>query len=330
VVAAAEMRQQLALSGQRRGGVLRQAVGRSNEDSNQVGPRTHGETSRPPHNRLALLSTGERHHDALFGLPMPLDPVEVSVLGDGFIDSVRRPRQRELTEGAEVARAEVVGECGVDSLRLIDLSGGQPLPNTFLGEVHELDLVGPAHDVVRDRLALHDIGDLEDDVVERVEVLDVDRRQHVDLGIEQLVDILPSLCVARTGDVAVRQLVDQRHLGSARQDGIEVHLLEYRPTICERPPRDDLETPDHGGGLCSLVGLDESDDDVPPCCAEAVSFLQHGERLPDAGCSAQEHLQSAAAHTLNLVPRLTTSAALGAARDGARLVMTGNRGRGSA
>ena len=49
---------------------------------------------------------------------------------------------------------------------------------------------------------LLDAGDLLDDVVHRLEVLDVDGRDHVDPGVEQLLDVLPALLVARPGDVA--------------------------------------------------------------------------------------------------------------------------------
>ncbi len=53
------------------------------------------------------------------------------------------------------------------------------------------------------------------DVVERLEVLDVERRDHVDAGVEQLLDVLPALLVARSGRVGVGVLVDEHDCGPA-------------------------------------------------------------------------------------------------------------------
>jgi hypothetical protein len=55
-------------------------------------------------------------------------------------------------------------------------------------------------------------------------VLDVDRRDDVDPGVEQDVDVLPAFGSRRAGGVGVRQLVDQRDGGSAGQDGVDVQL----------------------------------------------------------------------------------------------------------
>ena len=89
------------------------------------------------------------------------------------------------------------------------------LPERHRRQVDELELVGAADDLVGDRLALLDAGDLLDDVVQRLEVLDVQRRDDVDAGLEQLLDVLPALLVARAGDVRVRELVDERDLRAA-------------------------------------------------------------------------------------------------------------------
>ena len=107
---------------------------------------------------------------------------------------------------------EVVGQCCVDLLGRVDVAVGQPAAQRLGGHVLELDLVGRAHDGVRHRLALGHAGDLLDDVVDRLEVLDVDGRDHVDARVEDLLDVLPALRVARARHVGVRELVDQRQL----------------------------------------------------------------------------------------------------------------------
>ena len=51
----------------------------------------------------------------------------------------------------------------------------------------------------------------------------------VDAGVEDLVDVLPALLVARAGDVRVRELVDQGDLRLPGEDRVDVHLLELAP-----------------------------------------------------------------------------------------------------
>ena len=89
------------------------------------------------------------------------------------------------------------------------------------------------HDVVGHRLSLEDPGDPLDDVVERLEVLDVDGRDDVDAGVEQLVDVLPALLVPRAGDVRVGELVDEHLCRAAAQDGVDVHLFERRVAMLD-------------------------------------------------------------------------------------------------
>ncbi len=89
------------------------------------------------------------------------------------------------------------------------------------------------------------------------------------------------------GHVRVRELVDQGLHGFASQDRVDVHLLERRAAVFELPPRNDLEACDLFGGLRPIVRLDESDDDVGPALVAAATFVQHGERLADAGCCPQ-------------------------------------------
>ena len=120
-----------------------------------------------------------------------------------------------------------------------------------------------------DGLALLDAGDLLDHVVHRLEVLHVHRRDDVDPGGEDLLDVLPALLVARTGHVGVRELVDQRDLRRARDDRVDVHLLELRAAVRHRAPRDDLEAADLRLGVRSTVGLDEPDHDVGAATASS-------------------------------------------------------------
>jgi hypothetical protein len=93
----------------------------------------------------------------------------------GRVDLVREPEQGEFAQCGEVAEPEVVAERRVHPGRGIDDTRGEPVPQRLRSEVDELDLVGRTQHGIGDRLALDDAGDLAHDIVERLDVLDVDR-----------------------------------------------------------------------------------------------------------------------------------------------------------
>jgi hypothetical protein len=125
--------------------------------------------------------------------------VPAAILGEPLVDAIGEPRERELPQRRQVPRAEVICERRIDPLGRVDVAASETVTQRERCEVDELELVRPADDLVRDRLALPDGGDLLDDVVQRLEVLDVQRRDDVDARGEQLFDVLPALRVARAG-----------------------------------------------------------------------------------------------------------------------------------
>ena len=94
----------------------------------------------------------------------------------------------------------------------------------------------------------------------------------------------------------MRELVDERHLGPAGEDRVDVHLLEARAPVLDRPARDDLEVADLLGGLRAAVRLDEADDDVGAALGPAAPLVEHRERLADAGCGAEVDAERPAGH----------------------------------
>ncbi len=174
------------------------------------------------------------------------------------------------TRKYDVSEASIV-------LRLVDVAVRHPAPQRVGGHVDELDLVGGAHHLVRDRLALADAGDPLHLVVERLEVLDVDGGDHVDAGGAQLLDVLGALLVPAARHVGVRQLVDQHHRRPAGQDRVDVHLGERRCRGSSTSRRGTTSSPvELGLGLRAAVGLDEADHDVgaalePPAAPRRAS-----------------------------------------------------------
>ena len=136
-------------------------------------------------------------------------------------------------------------------------------------------------------------------------------------GVEQLLDVLPALLVARAGHVGVRELVDQGHLRAAGQHGVDVHLGEGGAAVGElaaraRPPGPSSML----GGVPAAVGLDEPDHDVGAALGAAVALAEHRVGLADPGCCTEVDPQLAARHdrTLPALRRAQASAAAAASR----------------
>ena len=134
-------------------------------------------------------------------------------------------------------------------------------------------------------------------------MLDVERRPDVDAHRQQLVDVLPALGMARSGDVRVRELVDQDQRGLACQRGVEIELLEVRlARRGERAPRQDLEARQLRSGVGPAVGLDDAGDDVGAGALQGPGREQHRVGLADAGGRAEVDPEPAAAGALLLLP----------------------------
>ena len=272
------------LAGQRGRIGAGQAVGLGDVHGQQVAARRAGrDPGRPPDQRPALGAAGERDHHPLPGLPRALDLVLGAVALQPLVDLVRQPQQGQLAQRGEVPGPEVVGQRGVDLLRRVDVPVRHPAPQRLGRHVDQLDLIGGPHDRVRHRLLLRHAGDLLDHVVERLQVLDVDRGDHVDAGVEELLDVLPALLVRRTRDVGVRELVDERDLRAAGQHRVQVHLLEDGPAVGHRPARDDLQPVEQGGGQRAPVRLGERHHDVGAAFGPAMPLAEHGVGLADSG-----------------------------------------------
>ena len=183
---------------------------------------------------------------------------------------------------------------------------GHPASQGLRRHVHELDLFSGAHDRVGHGLALHDPRDSLDHVIERFEVLDVHRGDHGDTGREQFVDVLPALGMATTGHVRMRELVDECELRRARQNRVEIHLLEALAAVLDDLARNHFEVTQLRSGEGSTMRLDECDDDVRAALQTAPALVEHGEGLADPRRRTDVDPERAARH-LRQIRRLTGS-----------------------
>ena len=124
-------------------------------------------------------------------------------------------------------------------------------------------------------------------------MLDVERRVDVDAGVEELLDVLPALGVARPLGIGVGELVHQQDGRAARERRVEVELLERGAAVGDEPRREDLEPLEKGLRLRAPVGLDVADYHVDAVRLELARGLEHREGLADPGRGAEEELEAA-------------------------------------
>ena len=207
-----------------------QPVAAGDVHGQQVAARGPGrDAGRAADQRLALGAAGERDDDPLAGLPGRGDAVLFAVALQPLVDAVGQPEQGQLAQRGQVAGPEVVPQRGVDLVGRVDVAVRHPPAQRLGRHVDEFDLLGRPHDRVRHRLALRHAGDRLDDVVERLEVLDVDRADHVDAGLEQLPRRPASASRApMPGTLVWASSSTSATCGCAGEHGRQVHLGELR------------------------------------------------------------------------------------------------------
>ena len=129
-------------------------------------------------------------------------------------------------------------------------------------------------------------------VVQRLEVLDVQRRDHVDPGREDLFDILVALGVRGAGGVRVGELVDQTQLGRAVENRREIHLFERRVPVGHTHQRQPWQPLGQLSGLSATVCLEQADRDVMTRPHFRLSLEQHAIGLARPGGHPEEDLQA--------------------------------------
>lgn len=134
-------------------------------------------------------------------------------------------------------------------------------------------------------------------------MLDVDRRDDVDAGVEELADVLPPFLVAGAGDVGVGEFVDERDLRAAREERVEVEVAQGRSPVRGRAPREHLQPLEHAGRMPPPVRLDDPDDDVGAARPAAGALREHRHGLADAGGGAEIDPQPSARHCSILLLR---------------------------
>ncbi len=201
---------------------------------------------------------------------------------------------RQFTQRGEVGLREERIDRRPRLFRHVDLALAQALQQLARRQVDEDDLVGLLQHPVRHRLADLHAGDVADLVVEALQVLDVDRCVDVDSRRQQLLDVLPALGVAAAGNVAVGQFVDQGQRRRVGEETVEVHFLQFHPSILEAAQRLLRHACEEGLGFRPRVGLDHPGAQFHALAQLGLGGLQHGEGLAHPRRRAEKDFQAAA------------------------------------
>ena len=260
----------------------------------------------PAHIELARHAGGGAH--GLLGPFVGTDASQQRAFGvpdgvDGFFDPVAAhvvfhmlgsAAQRNFAQRDQVALAKeilrgalgLLGQIHLASLEAADqLVGCHVDQNNFIGVVDHRVGHGFMHPHARDGT---------DRAIQTFQMLHIQRRPHVDAGFEQFQHILPALGMARAGDVAVRQLIDQQDGRLARQGGVQVKLFEAAVPIRHILERQLLQPGQQLGGVAATVGFNHTHQHWSPRLDLPLGCAQHRKRLAHTRTGTEVNAQLAA------------------------------------
>src|SRR5690348_8335327 len=139
--------------------------------------------------------------------------------------------QCELPQRSQIARFEKIPESLLDTIGGIDFAFTQTLAQFFHGDINRDDLVGACEKDVRNSLPDFNSSHSPHHLVKAFEMLDVEGSDYADSVSNQLLHILVALVMVRARRVGMSQLIDNRKLRLACQDGLDIHLLQGYATI---------------------------------------------------------------------------------------------------
>jgi hypothetical protein len=228
------------------------------------------------------------------GPDRPADAVGGGERRDGIGYRVIEPELGQLPEGGEISEAEVVRQRRIHLVLRHDQALGQAAPQRRGRKVDELDLAGP-HERIGHRLGSVRAGDPGDRLAQRVNVGDVEGRVDGDATGEQVVDILPALRVALTGEVRVGELIHQGQRRTPVQHRADVQLREAGVPVGDRTRRYHFEVAELGRGRRPAVPLPVRHDGIGAGALPGSSVPEHRVGLPDSGGNPEVGAQRAPA-----------------------------------
>src|SRR5215469_6847391 len=165
----------------------------------------------------------------------------------------------------------------------VNLALGQAFEQLVGRKIDQHNLIGVLEYPIRDGFADPNAGNLLDNVVEALQMLDVEGGPDVNAGGEQFLDVLPSLGMATPGYIGVGKFVNQEQARMSRQGGIKVEFIDDQVAIDDRFAGEDLEARKQRLRFLPAMRLDDANDHVAAFLLDGPRGGQHPVGLADPG-----------------------------------------------
>ena len=175
----------------------------------------------------------------------------------------------------------------------IDVAPVHPALQSLRRNVGQYDFIHPLHHPVGHRLAHLHPADLHHRRPQALNVLHVHRRQHINVGRQQLHHVFVTLAVEAAINIGVRQLVYQYHPRTSLQNSFQIHLMELGSLVLHDATRDGFQLRGQLYNGFASMRLDDPDDNIFAATAPSYPLAQHCIGLAHAGSIAQEQLEYA-------------------------------------
>ena len=224
----------------------------------------------------------------------PLNTPVASVCDEVTVYLMGNFAQCDFSKRIEIPLAEPVGFGLLHLFRLVDVAPLQAMNQGAGRDIHHNHLVRATQNGVRHGFTNADARHLINRIVERFQMLDVHGGQHVDSRIQNCLHILPPFFTLRTGDICVSQFIHNDRMGDANQNGVRIHLLEYRSFIFDFAARNDGKIALLLLGSFAPVRFEIADNDILPALLSAIRLLKHLECFAHSCGKSHEYFQASA------------------------------------
>jgi hypothetical protein len=272
-------------------------AGGFNADGDPRGALGGGHAAGPADELRRGWTRADGDEETFAGAPDGLRSAGGAEFAEAFVHALGDEAEGEFAEGGKVGVFEETLGGGGGAVAEIDFALAETLEERLGREVDELDLIGEFEDGIGDSLVNGGAGDLADGVGAGFEMLDVERGEDVEAGVEEFDDVLVTLRVARAGGVGVGELIDKDELwaGLSGERGFEIELGEFGAAVSNGLAREDGQAGEESFGVGTAVSFNEADDESGAVAQLLLGGAEHGVGFADAGAHAEEDFQTTAA-----------------------------------
>jgi len=144
----------------------------------------------------------------------------------------------------------------------VNLSFFKTLDEIIGSEIDQFDGIGAVENRIRYGFTNTDVGDLGDNLIQAVNVLNVHGGVNIDASAQQLLDVEVAFWVPAAWRIGMSEFIDQDDLRSPSDDGIEVHLVQELTLVLNALTRNDLQAIQQCLCFLAAMSFDDPYDDV--------------------------------------------------------------------